>query len=42
MATPAVARPELTGTELEQFGLTVGFFADPEDRVVDLSKGAVQ
>lgn len=29
-------------TELEQFGLTFAFFADPEGHVVGLSKGAVQ
>jgi uncharacterized protein len=29
-------------TEIEQFGLTFAFFADPEGRVVGLSKGAVQ
>ena len=28
-------------TELEQFGLTFAFFADPEGHVVGLSKGAV-
>jgi uncharacterized protein len=29
-------------TEIEQFGLTFAFFADPEGHVVGLSKGAVQ
>ncbi len=29
-------------TEIPQFGLTFAFFADPEGRVVGLSKGAVQ
>jgi predicted enzyme related to lactoylglutathione lyase len=29
-------------TELEQFGLTFAFFADPEGHVVGLSKGAVR
>ena len=29
-------------TELEQFGLTFAFFADPEGHVVGLSKGALQ
>lgn len=34
----AIAPP----TELEQFGLTFAFFADPEGHVVGLSKGAVR
>ena len=29
-------------TEIEQFGLTFAFFADPEGHVVGLSKGALQ
>jgi uncharacterized protein len=29
-------------TEIENFGLTFAFFADPEGHVVGLSKGAVQ
>jgi len=29
-------------TEIEQFGLTFAFFADPQGHVVGLSKGAVQ
>jgi uncharacterized protein len=29
-------------TEIEQFGLTFAFFADPEGHIVGLSKGAVQ
>ena len=29
-------------TEIEEFGLTFAFFADPEGHVVGLSKGAVQ
>jgi uncharacterized protein len=29
-------------TEIEQFGLTFAFFADPEGHVVGLSKGAIQ
>jgi len=29
-------------TELEQFGLTFAFFADPEGHMVGLSRGAVQ
>ena len=29
-------------TEIEQFGLTFAFFADPEGHLVGLSKGAVQ
>jgi predicted enzyme related to lactoylglutathione lyase len=29
-------------TQVEQFGLTFAFFADPEGHIVGLSKGAVQ
>jgi predicted enzyme related to lactoylglutathione lyase len=29
-------------TNIEQFGLTFAFFADPEGHLVGLSKGAVQ
>jgi predicted enzyme related to lactoylglutathione lyase len=32
----------LPPTELEQFGLTFAFFADPEGHLVGLSKGAVR
>ena len=53
MAAPAVAWFEVTGkdgasltiappAEIEEFGLTFAFFADPEGHVVGLSKGVVQ